>query len=165
MKGKILKAMRKWWLMVLVGTLALSLTSCAKRKLYSLSGPYGFTQCDGTGWTFDVYTVRSQSQYGSYDLVIMPVSVDTPGDIASITIANSNQAYKQLVSQVVLNPNQEIDAGMISSSDLTNYPILAITPFDSTNNFVSSTPQKSAYCYIPLPGDGLSPNQQSYFPN
>ncbi|MFM8316208.1 MAG: hypothetical protein ACKOA8_18165, partial [Deltaproteobacteria bacterium] len=104
MKGKLLNGVRKWWLMALVCTLALSLTSCAKRRLYNLSGAYGFTQCDGNGWSFDVYSVRSQTQAGAVELIIMPVSINTPGDIASVTIANQQQGYKQLVSQVVLYP-------------------------------------------------------------
>jgi hypothetical protein len=165
MKGKLKSLMRKWWLMALVSTLALSLTSCAKRKNYNLSGYYGFTQCDGANWSFDVYLFRSQSQNGAYDLVIMPVQIDTPGDIASITIANQQQAYKQLVSQVVLNPEQEISAGMITYADLTNYPILAITAFDPTTSFVSQNSAKSAFCEIPMPGDNVPTNQQQYYPN
>ncbi|MCX6102441.1 MAG: hypothetical protein NT000_04165 [Proteobacteria bacterium] len=155
MKGKLINMMRRWWLMALVSTLALSLTSCAKRRNYNLSGDYGYVQCDGTNWSFDVYTFRSQSQNGGYDLVIMPVSIDTPGDIASVTIANSNQAYKQLVSQIVLNPEQEISAGTLSAADFNNYPILAITPFDPSSNFVSQNSTKSTFCNIPVPGQGF----------
>ena len=38
MKGKLINMMRRWWLMALVSTLALSLTSCAKRRNFNLSG-------------------------------------------------------------------------------------------------------------------------------
>jgi hypothetical protein len=165
MKGKFVKVMRKWWLTALVLTLALSLTSCAKRRLYNLNalnGAYGFTQCDGANWAFDVYMFRSQSQPGSYDLVIMPFTIDTPGDIASVTIGNQQLGYKQLVSQVVLNDGQEINAGVLTSADVNNYPILAITAFDNTTNFVSSSPAKASYCELPLPGTGT--NQQQNYP-
>ncbi len=165
MKGKFLNLMRKWWLMALVSTLALSLTSCAKRRNFNLSGAYGFTQCDGANWSFDVYTVRSQSQVGTYELIIMPVSIDTPGDIASVTIANQQQGYKQLISQVVLNPEQEIYAGVLTNADLNNYPILAITAFDSSTVFTSQNSAKSSFCLVPLPGDGVAQGQQQYYSN
>jgi hypothetical protein len=155
--------MRKLWLMALVLTLALSLTSCAKRKAFNLSAAYGYSQCDGNNWSFDVYVFRSQAQTGAYDLVIMPVSIDTQGDIASVTIGNSQLGYKQLINQVVLNDGQEINAGVLSSADLNNYPILAITAFDATTNFVSSSPGKASYCYLPAPGDGVSQNQLQYY--
>lgn len=164
MKGKLINLMRKWWLMALVGTLALSLTSCAKRRNFNLSGAYGFTQCDGANWSFDVYTIRSQSQPGSVELVIMPVSIDTPGDIASVTIGNSQNGYRQLIQQVVLNPEQEIPAGMLTNADLYNYPILAITNYDPSTNFINQNAQKSAFCEIPLPGDGVGQGQQQYYP-
>ncbi|NBY19330.1 hypothetical protein EBQ74_03600 [bacterium] len=164
MKGKLINLMRKWWLMALVCTLALSLTSCAKRRNFNLSGAYGFTQCDGANWSFDVYTIRSQSQPGTFELLIMPVTIDTPGDIASVTIANQQNGYRQLVSQVVLYAEQEIYAGVLTSADLNNYPILAITNFDPSTNFINQNAQKASFCEIPLPGDGNVQGQQQYYP-
>lgn len=157
MKGKIVNVMRKWWLMALMLTLALSLTSCAKRKLYNQNSNYGFSQCDSTNWQFDVYLFKSTTKVGYYDIVIMPAYIDTPGDIATVTIANNqNGGYRQLINQVVLYANQEIDAGSISNADLNSYPILAITSFDATTNWAQATPAKASYCYLPIPGDGTS---------
>lgn len=164
MKGKILNVMRKWWLMALVCSLALSLTSCAKRRNYNYTGAYGFTQCDGPNWRFDVYTFRSTAQAGTFELIVMPVSIDTPGDIASVTIGNSQNGYKQLISQVVLNPQEEIYAGVLTSADLNNYPILAIANYDPSSNFINQYAQKISICEIPLPGEGVPQGQQQYFP-
>jgi len=113
---------------------------------------YYFTQCDGANWSFDVYLIPSTSPIGSYKIVIMPVSIDTPGDIASVTIANDLQnGYKHLVSRVVLYPNKQIDAGVVSFAQLKEYPILAITSYEAGANFFQQTPVKSTFCELPLP--------------
>ena len=153
MKGKFLNVMRRWWLMVLVLTLALSLTSCAKRKLYGLSGAYGYTQCDSNNWQFDVYLFPSQNQVGYYDLVIMPAYIDTPGDIATVVITNSQTlGYRQLINQVVLYENQEISAGTLSTADLNNYPQLAITSYDASGTpWPQQNSPKGSYCNLPIP--------------
>ena len=156
---------KKFWIIAAVFTLALSLTSCAKKKKEILQADYGFMQCDGTIGSFDVYLVKSKSTPGLFELSIMPVQVDAAGDIASITIASNTRAYKQLLPQVVLNNQQEIYAGILTEADLQQYDILAITPYDPSTNFADQVPAKEAFCQIPQPGDGAYPEDQTPQPN
>ena len=154
--GRFVLMMKRWWLIALVFTLALSLTSCSK-KVYDLqsSPDYGFGYCDGTLGNFDVYVARSRQDPSLYELVIVPVQLADPGDIARINIANRNPSYREVVHEVVLNPEEQIFAGYLTEEDLQTYDILAITPFDgSGQTFLEQQTDKEAICNLPLPGDG-----------
>ncbi len=149
---------KRWWLIALVFTLALSLTSCSKRLPQDLqSGPvYGFGYCDGSMGAFDVYVIPSQTDSSTYQLAIIPVSLDQPGDIVRIDLANSSPSYKSEVSELVLQPNQEINAGYLTDSDLQSYNILSITPYDGSGaTYLEQAGEKDAICNLPLPGDGM----------
>lgn len=156
MKGKFVVMMKRWWLTALVFTLSLSLTSCSKKKDNTLlQSGYGYTQCDGTMGSFDVYVFQSKNYSGMYELHVTPYQVDA-GDIASITIANQALSYKQVVPQVVLQPNEDIFAALLTESDLYTYDILAVTPYDPSTNFAEQAPAKDTFCTINLP-EGLDP--------
>ena len=152
--GRIVVMMKRWWVLALVFTLALSLTSCSKRKKQLQTADYGFGYCDGTIGSFDIYVIPSKSSPGMYELSIIPVQLDAPGDIAKITIASQNLSYKEVVPQVVLQNEQEIFAGNITESDLQNYEILAITPWEAGVTFLEQETDKDALCSLPLPGTG-----------
>jgi hypothetical protein len=161
MKGKFVLKLKKWWLTALVFTLVLPLVSCSKKRKETLQADYGFTQCDGTIGSFDVYVIRSKTNPGTFEISIITIQADAPGDIASITVANSSKAYKQLIPQVVLNNDQEIFGGYLTESELNQYDILAITPYDPSTNFADQVSAKDALCTLPLPGDGVNPDDYS----
>lgn len=121
----------------------------------------GFGYCDGTLGSFDVYVMRSPNAPGLYELSIIPVQLDAPGDIVSVTVANENMAYKELVGQVVVFNEAEIRAGMLTETELSNYTILAITPYQPGVSFLDVNAEKDAICALPLPGDGMQ-NMPSY---
>jgi hypothetical protein len=59
------------------------------------------------------------------------------------------------------NP-QQINAGYVTATDLSTYNLLAITPFDPTTDFFSSSATEATFCYLPQPGDNGTqsiPNQ------
>src|SRR5688572_30234338 len=136
MKGSLVRTMKKICFIVFVMTLALSLTSCAKKKSSLLTGApgYGFGYCDGSLGQFDIYVIPVNNQPGIYQVSVIPYQV-IPGDIVRIAIANSSLSYRELVNQTVVNPNVEIQAGYITDSDLQFYDILAIRPAEPGTNF------------------------------
>lgn len=143
--------MKRWWIVALVFTLALSLTSCSRKSLIPQSG-YGLGYCDGTLGSFDVY-VYPTSTSGIYQVSVIPVSLDAPGDIVSITVANQSLQYRELQTQVVVNQDMEILAGTLTDKELESYDILAITPYQPGVTFLEATPEKDAVCRLPLPGE------------
>lgn len=143
----MLDMLKRWWKFALVITLALSLTSCA-RKAATQNANYGFGYCDGSLGSFDVYVVPLSS--GQYQLSVIPVNVN-PGDVVSITLTNTAfTGYRPVISETTVNPNQEID-GNITDSDLTAYNILTITPY-AAGPYYSQNPATDVICNLPLPG-------------
>lgn len=84
MLGRKMLSLKKWWMLALVVTLALSLTSCSKKPrnngLYSGSE----IDCAGDDWSFYV-ALQAQGNY--YYLVIEPYSLNQEGDFSQIAIA------------------------------------------------------------------------------
>lgn len=154
MKGKLVAIFRKWWLIALVMTLAMSLTSCANRQRMNYAD-YGWLPCQGPLGYFEVYVINSPTQPGTYQLSVIPVSVSQPGDIVTVTVANRSNAYQEKVSQVVLVPNQEIAAGYLTQSDLSTFKTVAITPFQAGANFLDASTPYDTYCSLPGLGDGV----------
>lgn len=162
MMGRFVVMMKRWWVLALVFTLALSLTSCSKRKSNLQSANYGFGYCDGSFGSFDVYVIPSKGSPGMFELSIIPVQV-TAGDIAKIVVLNQNLSYKPMISQVVLQSEAEIFAGYLSEAEVNSYDTLAIIPWDPNQENVTPIEQnndRDALCALPLPGyetgDGLS---------
>lgn len=155
--------MKRWWITALVFTLALSLTSCAKKQLNIQDATFGERSCDGTLGNFDVYLIASQSGgnfNGTYQIAIVPVTLSSPGDIVSITLSNVGvTAYRTLIDQVVVNTDQEIDTGIISAADVQTYDVLAITPYQPGVPFPAQQNEKDTLCYLPQLGDGLNSPQ------
>src|SRR5688500_9906466 len=115
--NKTFLIMKRLSLIALVVTLVFPMAACSKKKKELVSSDYGYVACDGTMGQFDVYVIRSKTDPQLFELSIIPYQLDAAGDIASITIANSNRAYKQLVNQVVLNPEQEISVPGVTEND------------------------------------------------
>jgi len=154
--GRIVFIVKKWWVLALVVTLALSLTSCSKKR-GDLQGDFGFGYCDGTLGSFDVYVIPESP--GTYELVIIPFQV-TPGDIVTIAIVNSATiAFNVVVPETAINPETEIST-RITEADLANFDVLAIRPATAGQSFIDGNPAADAVCALPLPGS-FGFNQQN----
>lgn len=155
MMGRFVLMLKRWWVLALVFTLALSLTSCSKKKSNQNLDVYGFDYCDGELGSFDVYTFPNND--GTYDLSVIPVDVNA-GDVVQISLTNQGLTYKDMIPQVALASEEEIYVGRLTESDLDNYDILAIVkPLDG-NQQIEILPNREvesdAICTIPLPEDG-----------
>lgn len=149
----------------LVAVLFMTATGGCARKLSIQENAYGTSPCDGSLGNFDVYLIAgtgsSGTTYnGTYQLAIMPISLDAPGDIVSVTVLNESKAYKVLISQVSLAVGQEVDAGPLSSADLTTYDIMSLTPYQAGVVFTAQQNEKDAFCYIPQQGQGTTQQLQ-----
>lgn len=158
MTGKMVLVMKKWWLTVLVFTCAISLTSCSKKKSTELlqDGP-GTTQCSGSMGDFDIYVYQSQKSSDMFDVYVVPYQLSAAGDIATITVANSTGSYKRMVPEVVLQPNQQIYVGQLTSTEVDTYDLIDITSFDATTNYAQANPEKYTTCRYNISGDGSTP--------
>lgn len=153
--ARLVNAMKKWWIIALVFTLALSLTSCAKKR--ETQNSQGFGYCDGTMGQIDVYVKVRSGDNTRFDLVLVPYTVAAPGDIVSVTVVQkATYQYKEMVSQVVLNPSQQVLAGTLTKGELDTYDVLAITSYQPGVNFLQANPAKSAVCTLPYIGDNLT---------
>ena len=148
----VMMIVKRWWVLLMVCTLALSLTSCSTKKKASTQN-YGCRPCDdATMGAFDVYVIPSKTAVGMYELRIIPVQVEN-GDIVKVTVANQSLTYKEMVPEVVINSSEEVFGGYLTEADLYTYNILAITPYSSQGTFLEQTPSKAAFCTLPVPGD------------
>jgi hypothetical protein len=146
--------MRRWWILALVFTLALSLTSCSSKTSNLQGANYGMTQCDGSLGSFDVYLIAQNT--GDFQLAIIPVSPSNPGDIVTVNVVDQqSMSYRTLEEQVVINADQEIDFP-ITAADAQNYDTLALTLFQPGVSFPDVQSQEDAFCYLPQIGDGTT---------
>lgn len=148
-------SMKRWWIIAVIFTLSLSLTSCSRSKTTLGAAEFGYGPCDGTLGAFDVYVIRNRQDPNLFDISVIPVALDAPGDIVTITVANQSLAYRELVPQVSIFNDNEIRAGTLTEAELAQFDILAITPFQAGVTFLEGTADKDAICTLPLPGDGV----------
>ena len=152
MMGRFKIVVKRWWVLALVLTLALSLTSCGKRRQVASNGNYGYSECSGTIGAFDIYSFPNGD--GTYDLSIIPFELDAEGDVASIYLSDESFVrYRTGLSEVVLQLDDEITINRISEADLER-GVLAIIPWDPQGEVLPNRQvEKDATCYIPYPGD------------
>lgn len=149
--------------LVWMGFLALSLISCSRplTDLQAGNEDVGFTYCDGTLGSFDIYVVRVPDDYTLFELYVIPVEVAASGP-GMVTVTNQSQGYRTLIAQASFTPGSEIFAGYLTENDLLTYDILALTQVDGTGaTFLDSVSELDALCTLPLPGEGTDGNQQS----
>ncbi len=153
MTGRVVLLMRRWWIIALVFTLALSLTSCSNKMSNLQGATYGQSQCDGSLGSFDIYLIAQSS--GQYQLAIIPVSPANPGDIVTVNVVDQqSMAYQTLEDQVVINADQEIDFEL-SEAQVANYDTLALSLFQPGGaSFPDIQAQEDALCYLPQMGEG-----------
>lgn len=149
MKGKLVGAVKKWWIAVLVLTLALSLTSCGKKKLTTtLNANYAISYVSGSLVDIDAYVIDHGND--AFELVLV-VYQGTNGDIITCAIVNSQSlAYVVFAPQTVVSVGAEIAAVRLSRSQLLNYNVIACRPF-TTGDFLSGTVVADASGPLPLP--------------
>jgi len=163
MKGRFLAMMKKWWMIAVVFALALSLTSCSRRNLQGLDNN-GLAYCPPdpnqsyTLGSFDIHVIPVVGVANTYKVVVMPVTMDAPGDVITITAytASNPAAYMTLRTEVTAYPEGRIDAGYLSSEELNLYDRLALTSYTPGVSFLEGNPAKDALCDLPLPG--VQPN-------
>jgi len=153
--------------LVWMSFLALSLVSCSRplTDLQAGNEDVGFTYCDGTLGSFDVYVVRVPDDYTLFELYVIPVEVaDSGPGMVSIAYNDGSEQppYRTLINQTTFVPSQELFAGYLTENDLLTYDILALTQNDgSGRNFNEQTGELDALCTLPLPGEGTTDTQTS----
>jgi len=76
MKGKLKDSVKKWWVLVLVATLALSLTSCGKKRNRLMSGAIDCSGPLGNNTQDSVFYVLLEPQNnGQYGIWVLPEAV------------------------------------------------------------------------------------------
>jgi len=155
---------KKWWVIAVVFTLALSLTSCSSKSKNKFSTGDAYVECNGSYFQFDVTVAPSSSN--AYDLIVTPVAFSDPNDQGAIaTVAIAHQAsgdYDVLKNEVVLVQNRPIYLPGLTLDDLDNFDTVLIVPF-SNNDLPNATllerdGEKATACELPYPGD---PNYSS----
>ncbi len=164
MRGKMIAMIRKWWLTFLVFTLALSLTSCSKKK--QALEDQSVVQCGGGSiGDFALFITRSPNNPALYEMTLQALGGVVDGDVATIALIQKSDAtitdYKILKDQEVLtsDPNAGIYAGTITESDLVRFPLLAIEGVGANDvgvPFPFRNPPKATYCLLPEPDPGFS---------
>lgn len=160
MKGRFVRMMKRWWLIALVFTLALSLTSCGKKQAITQDGTqdYGWAACDSDELgQIDVYVVPNYTT-GLYELYVIPVQLIDNGDVVEVHIANqSTQNFKPVIPQATLFNEVEVFA-TLTYADLYNFDTVGIVSFPATQE-EAFTPlfqresAKGVFCELPLPGN------------
>jgi len=144
---------KKWWILALVLTLALSLTSCSssKKNRGLLSGGGNTIACDGTLGQFDV-TVSPTNTADLFILSIIPTQNVTSGDLVQVAIGNSQNIFRTVVNSAVVFPGVEMTA-FITQNDLNSFNIVAIQ-LGINANFTQPQFSENASCQL------INPNGQ-----
>lgn len=132
MKGKIRDTVNKWWVLVLVATLALSLTSCGKkRSSWLMSG--SDVECDGELGYFGVSVVPIGK--GLYEVRLVVFESD-PNYPVTIAVADSySQAHRVLASDLTLQNDTQYGGWTITQSELDSYDTISITPYTGNGSW------------------------------
>lgn len=163
MKGnrRLVSVMKKWCMIAVVFALAMSLTSCARRKPDGLLSTYGLSNCyqplgSYALGQFDVWTFPVSGQSGTYKIVVIPYGMDAEGDVIAVHVVNSSTLqYKPLVTETSAYVDQEIVAGYLSEAELNSYDRIVISSADPSKDFMNANPEKDVSCTLPLIGDDI----------
>ncbi len=149
MGRSVIAMMKKWWILAVVFTLALSLTSCSggfDPNLQTGNG-VGQTTCSGAKGSF-ILTIN-QTGYGMYDLQIDPQQVTPEGimtQMAFVDVSGDHQVVYtgSLFSGRTVHVNAHID-------DLQNFSYLIMATYNPQLQFLQMT--APTRCDLPFPGD------------
>ena len=155
----VLANVKKWWLVALVFTLALSLTSCSRRSAEGFVADIGVGPCDSDDGSMqvDIFVRRSPAQANLFEVYAVPayLSPDVEGQNFQFNAFNRSPAAKNLVPSVTLVTNQSYFLDYVSEDELVFYDELAITPEDPSTDFLNQETDFFVSCNFPVPGDGV----------
>jgi len=144
MKGKFAETIKKWWMIVLVATLALSLTSCGRKRTRLLSGAI---QCAGELGDFDVALYPAGNN--QFEVVVLPY--EAYADQIAFSIAQSGGSSRSLSTLSFNNAaSQEYSVGIITAAELSS-------GFDSLwldGYFLNGQEAGALSCDLPMPSGG-----------
>lgn len=151
--GNFVFVVKKWWLLAVVFTLAMSLTSCSSKTKKQLQSGQLFSQCTGNYYSFDIYVLPDTSSGSSYMVAVVPQDVNEAGDQVTISFGSTNGTYQTKENDVALIPGQEIDI-RTTLYELQTYNILTVVPvFEQANPPAGQRiSEKTTLCEIPVPG-------------
>lgn len=150
MKGKMKETVRKWWVLVVVATLALSLTSCGMKRSSLMSGAGGVA-CNGDLGYFSVATFPIGNN--EYELRITALEINDPGDIVDVALVYPDPYdYKVLVPETSLQPGKVLRL-RISDVDLESYEYVSLTSATPGQIYAGANKEKANDCYLPFPGE------------
>jgi hypothetical protein len=150
----VVAMMKRWWMVAVVFTLALSLTSCSSGNS-DYSGGAAAYDCTGPKDSFLVELYPGVG--GAYDLVMTPTGLSTEGVIAQIALMGSTINQLQIkVNQTTLYTGLPVHIS-VTMDDLLNFSNVGVAHVNA-NNTTLLFPQMTAgaICELPLPGDGNS---------
>lgn len=155
MKGRLLVMVKKWWVLVLVMTLAMSLTSCGRKKNTNLLGSNGWTWCSGDMGDFFVITEVAAGRAGFYDVWVEVDAAAADGDLVSIAITQGGYYPQVKQSNVTVYSGAQIYLGQITENDLYSFDTVEIKGVPQNSGGVAYPYQQSAMteCDLPFIGD------------
>lgn len=127
MKGKIKETVNKWWVLVVVAALALSLTSCGKRRTTLMGGGLS---CTGELGEFTVAIEPSGN--GLYSLLWVPD--DAPEGEYDFYLPSIG-GVKKIRTLQVADVSEVWELANLSKADLANFPtlIMSVVSFDGVD--------------------------------
>lgn len=151
--GRTVVAMiKKFWILAVVFTLALSLTSCSSGK-GNYSGGNSGLDCSGPKDSFYVEIVQGSGS--AYDLVLTPTQVSTEGVLAQIALLGDTVNQLQVKENMVtLYTGLPIHIS-VTLDDLQNFRSIGVGHMNLNQpNQAFTQMAAGAICQLPLPGDG-----------
>ena len=152
MRGRIVKMVKKWWIIALVFVLALTLTSCSKKNGVTNQGV--LSKCDNPNFAYIDMTVEPSTQGGVYNVYAYPQAIN-PGSIVRIGIDDASGNFRILTDQVALNPGVKSYVGQVTDADFSSFDQIAI----------QSYPQSPAVCAFQDECTGLNAQCELYAPS
>ncbi len=150
MGRSVIVMMKKWWILAVVLTLALSLTSCSGGSDTSLQG--SAQTCTGNQGTFDL--VLNSAGNGTYNLELDPEEVTQEGIITEIALVDSSGDYKVVDQEESLFSGRPVNISNIAASDLQNFSYLVIANYNPQVKFLQMT--NPEFCTLPFGGNASS---------
>ena len=149
MKVQIREHIKKWWILVVVATLALSLTSCGKKRSRLMSGEL---PCEGELGSFALSTLPYGR--GTVQLIVYVDYLDYDTDL-TLTLFDSQTGSNEFLTNVRTVEGAKLVYN-IPESYVYDFDELRITPTDNSRPWSSQSPTIFADCELPLPGQSGS---------
>lgn len=150
MKGKIRDTVSKWWVLVLVATLALSLTSCGMKRSSWLNSGNG-QDCEGNdlGKPSMGYFGWSVSPYGNNTLAlyINVYEPAIPGDHVSVALLG-NGTVIDLGGDHILVAGDQFFAGIVMESQWQTIDTISIEDAHPGSFWETENPAKVTECIL-----------------